>query len=296
MESVGQKLRDARLRKKVALEVISAATKINLRNLTAIEADELAEISSRFTYRSFVRQFAQHVGVDWVQLEPLVNDISGQIPEARVPGQAGGFVPPSIPGLKPKRTQKLRWALSISSLAVTLTLCSTFYGQWETARNDFRGSLAAITSVFTLHNNRNVVRREPKQTPPQVQVSKSVPPVPPAAPETDQSAPVKTDGFRIELSALEQCWLSVVTDGKEVFAGILQPAQTKVLDGRDEARVRTGNAGGIEVNFNGRALGTLGRRGEVRTVVFNKNGYEVLEHSARVELELLAGPATRDGE
>ena len=84
------------------------------------------------------------------------------------------------------------------------------------------------------------------------------------------------NGFRIELTALEATWLSVVTDGREVYSGVLQASDHKVLEGVDEAKIRTGNAGGVEVNFNGRSLGTLGRRGEVRTVLFNKDGYELV--------------------
>jgi len=49
-----------------------------------------------------------------------------------------------------------------------------------------------------------------------------------------------------------------------------------VLEGHDNARVRTGNAGGVNIIFNGKPLGALGGRGEVRTLVFTKQGYEII--------------------
>jgi uncharacterized protein DUF4115 len=36
--------------------------------------------------------------------------------------------------------------------------------------------------------------------------------------------------------------------------------------------LRTGNAGGIEVSFNGRSLGAIGNENEPRTLTFNATG------------------------
>jgi hypothetical protein len=90
-------------------------------------------------------------------------------------------------------------------------------------------------------------------------------------PELDTTAPI-----HIELSAVERAWLSISADGKTTYTGVLDPAQTKVLEGKDSARIRTANAGGVNIVFNGRSLGPLGRRGQARTFVFTKKGYEVV--------------------
>jgi hypothetical protein len=96
-------------------------------------------------------------------------------------------------------------------------------------------------------------------------------------PELDTNAPI-----RIELSAVERTWLSISADGKTTYTGVLDPTQTKVLEGRDSARIRTANAGGVNVVFNGRSLGSLGRRGQSRTFVFTKKGYEVVRGASNV--------------
>lgn len=286
MESVGQKLRDARLRRNLALEDVSAATKINLRNLQAIENDNTAQICSPFTYRSFARQFANFVHVDWTDLEQAVAETSGRMPTPLVPGDPGAPRPASRQRSKPKAS-KLRWALSFTSLILMLGLCSAFYAAWQTARTDVRGAVATFAKSFTpqasteVHPARAVTAKAVNLTPT------------PEPAATNTPTPQAPPSFRIELSAVEKSWLSLSTDGKEVFSGILEPAQTKELDGQEEARIRTGNAGGVTVNFNGRSLGTLGRRGEVRTVIFNKNGYEVLESAARVRNSF---PFTQTGE
>jgi uncharacterized protein DUF4115 len=85
------------------------------------------------------------------------------------------------------------------------------------------------------------------------------------------------EAFRIKLSAVENTWLSLAADGKEVFKGTLRADETRTLEGYQTARVRTGNAGGLEVVFNGRSLGKLGPEGQMRTVVFTKDSYNVLQ-------------------
>jgi hypothetical protein len=87
--------------------------------------------------------------------------------------------------------------------------------------------------------------------------------------------PPEPDKIRLELAATERTWLSVSADGKTAYTGILEPAETKVLEGQDSARLRTGNAGGVSIVFNGKPIGTIGPRGKTRTVIFSKTGYEI---------------------
>ena len=44
--------------------------------------------------------------------------------------------------------------------------------------------------------------------------------------------------------------------------------------------MRTGNAGGVKLTFNGKPVGVVGPRGQVRVVVFTKDSYEVIDPSA----------------
>jgi hypothetical protein len=55
----------------------------------------------------------------------------------------------------------------------------------------------------------------------------------------------------LDLMAHEATWLSVSSDGKPVFSGILQANQTKTVGGKESAKMRVGNAAGIEVRLNG---------------------------------------------
>ena len=116
MQSVGQKLRQAREAQGRTLEDIHSATRISLRTLEAIEADDLDAISSAFLYKSFVRQIAGDVGLNYASLEPAVKAAVATIPVPLVPGE-GGAPLPNVPALRVGRKRSPRLVYAISSFA-----------------------------------------------------------------------------------------------------------------------------------------------------------------------------------
>jgi cytoskeletal protein RodZ len=298
MQSVGTRLREARIKKGYTLEDINARTRISLKNLNAIESDDLARISSPFTYRSFVKQVADTLGTDFSSLAPDVQAASSTMPEPLVPGQEEElFVRPhQFQQVKPKRN--FSWVSRTISIVVIVAAISGFL-IWRNG-----GIQAAKLPSLTLPASSRLASPDQDPTEPirteQIAPQPMLTPVvnkvsqqasglqqlspPPATsetarfqPELDTNAPI-----RIELSAVERTWLSISADGKTTYTGVLDPTQTKVLEGRDSARIRTANAGGVNVVFNGRSLGSLGRRGQSRTFVFTKKGYEVVRGASNV--------------
>lgn len=257
-QSVGNTLREARLRRGLTLDEISASTKIPVRILDAIEADDFHQVSSAFLYKSFARQVATLLQLDYAQLQNNVNTSAEAFPQLRMPGQEEHG--PKVPALGVSREYRVRWGISVVALAVVLTGCSGLYAMWQKARNSA---------------NSTVVEEPQNTVPEKKQVS-----VAPSAEQERALAANQTaeqSGLELKISAVENSWVSIDTDGKRMYSGLLQAADTKVLEGHETARVHTGNAGGIDVVFNGKQLGALGGRGQVMTVVFTRNNYEVVE-------------------
>jgi cytoskeleton protein RodZ len=308
MESVGQKLRQHRLGQGLTLGDVSATTRISVKNLQAIENDELSQISSAFFYRSFVRQFAQRLGLDYSELAAAVQSWASTIPEPAMPGQLHAPLP-KVPPLQPVRAKNFRWFFSFLALISVLTGCSSLYGMWENSRYSLQASVSSfINSLAGNSANRaqtRVVSRVrassaqragvPQQPAASPLTNLPVTPTPernsvlpdgPAEPPVAVAHPnAELDsGFHVEVAAVERTWLSITADDKEVYSGVLEVAETKELEGHDSARIRTGNAGGVSVLFNGKTIGSLGPRGQVRTVVFTKDNYEIVEPSAHIAL------------
>jgi len=95
--------------------------------------------------------------------------------------------------------------------------------------------------------------------------------------ETIASEPAPP-GYKVmlDLMAREATWLSVSSDGKPVFSGILQANQSKTVGGKQFAKMRVGNAAGIEVRLNGKLIGPLGARGQVLVVLFTPDNFEIV--------------------
>jgi cytoskeleton protein RodZ len=104
MASFGENLRREREMRGVSLEEISASTKINLRFLQALEAEDFAKIPGGIFTRSFLRAYADYLGLDTERIlaeyqlvaPPVVEGISSfnkmSLPQARR-GSGGRFVP-----------------------------------------------------------------------------------------------------------------------------------------------------------------------------------------------------------
>ena len=280
MESVGIKLREARARLGLSLQQVTSLTRISVRNLESIESDDLSVIGSPFFYKSFVKQYAEVLQLNYGDLLPAVQSAVSELPEPLVPGQGQSPVPSRATLPASHRRRNWRWFISIASLVIVLVACSGFYALWQTARANARNSVTGLIGTEWVGSLRTKSNGDapPAKLPPPDSIS-------PAATSANAQSKTPPEGaFRIEISALERSWLTVITDGKTAFTGVLEPQETKVLEDHYTARIKTGNAGGISCVFNGKVIGPLGPRGQIRTVVFTRNNYQVLQPAIHVAL------------
>jgi cytoskeleton protein RodZ len=78
--------------------------------------------------------------------------------------------------------------------------------------------------------------------------------------------------FLVVVRAKEDSWVSLTADGKPVVSRILAAGEQRLVRAGSEVVLYTGNAGGLEVSFNGKSLGSLGSGSEVRTLTFTPSG------------------------
>jgi hypothetical protein len=95
------------------------------------------------------------------------------------------------------------------------------------------------------------------------------PPVPVAG--DHPNAPV-----RVELTADEPVWVLVRSDGKYFFSGTLGAKESRAFEATSTVLLRLGNAGGVTITLNGKPVGPVGPKGQVRTVQFTSGGFEIV--------------------
>jgi cytoskeleton protein RodZ len=90
MQAIGERLREARMRQGLDLTEVEVATKIRAKYLRAMENDEFSMLPGTTYVKSFLRTYAEYLGLD-AQL--LVEEFRAQH-EPRGEGEMPSFVPP----------------------------------------------------------------------------------------------------------------------------------------------------------------------------------------------------------
>ncbi len=87
--------------------------------------------------------------------------------------------------------------------------------------------------------------------------------------------PAATGPLHVELSAQEPVWVLARQNGKYLFSGTLDANQTRTIDASGTLVLRVGNAGGLTVSVNGKPVGTLGPKGQIREIQLTSGGVQI---------------------
>jgi cytoskeletal protein RodZ len=243
---------------------------ITQRYLRAIEEDDLQSLPGVFFYKSFVKQYAALLGLDEKKLQPGVDELTASAEPLPLPGADPKYSPlrevdPIVADSNRRLFSDKRVGLSVTALVIVLGGCSGFYTWWNKASYGTQTARQS-SSVPTL---------------PVVAKSSSGKPV---VDVTTETGPDGVNHVVLNLSATETTWLSITSEGKNIFSGVLEPSQTKTLRASDVAKMKVGNAGGLDVRWNGKPIGPIGPRGQVREVLFTPENFHILEPAPKTTL------------
>jgi cytoskeletal protein RodZ len=284
----------------VTLEEMSAATRISIRFLEAIESEELAKLPGGIFTRSFVRTYARYLGLDEERVLTDCQLAGRQKPEfdirritANRARQDGAAVRTRLIGL----------------LAAALLLAGG-YGLFHHSRRvrELRGNTPVAvpprTSATTTANpaaTPSIATNPPANVPASQPSAPALPesnpsqtasvtssggatPAPATTPSAPPSAGTKTQpagagaasqppptapglsDLALQVAATERAWVAVDADGKTVLQKALNPNEVENLKAHESFDVTVGNASGIMLTLNGETLKPLGRRGEVKSI------------------------------
>ncbi len=88
------------------------------------------------------------------------------------------------------------------------------------------------------------------------------------APEYVRVSTFGTGRRTLLITATQECWISFELDYREPREVYLAPGQEVFVRFETEANLRVGNAGGVNVTYNGQDLGAPGREGQVRRLTY----------------------------
>lgn len=146
--------------------------------------------------------------------------------------------------------------------------------QWLTATNVFAAAAFLILAIWIgnylvgYFAGQNIVEEPTK--PPITQPSKPDPTPGIQVPEDteDDDAITVPEKVKLAVTAKQNCWVRVIIDGENNFTGTIRAGEEKIFIGEKSVNIRAGNAGGIDIVFNGEKIGTFGDIGQVKEQEF----------------------------
>ena len=111
------------------------------------------------------------------------------------------------------------------------------------------------------------------QTPPAGTPQSPSPQAPNSAePKAEQLSTPNTSPFEVTIKAKDRAWVSVKSDGKLLIRGVMKPPEVRTIRATDQVVLWTGNAGDVEVSFNGKNVPVPGGQNDESVLVFNASG------------------------
>lgn len=240
----------------ITLEEIAEATKIGTRSLRALEEQDFDKLPGGIFNKGFVRAYARYLGLDE---EQAVADYLAALNEAHAAGKTTRQEP-SATDVSPERdiflpeveeSEPMR--LPLGPIAAVVVVAVLLFSAWH---------------YYSRNGLPNFVRVRA--------AAKTSPAAKPAAP-ADASRPVTNpapafDGFVVRVKAREECWISIVVDGKQVVAAVLPKDSEKSVHAQQSVVLRLGKATGFEVFYNDKLVPSLIPDGKVKTIEFTPAG------------------------
>ena len=268
MISLGETLRRERIRQGLELQGVSEITKIGTRMLQAMEHDDLSKLPGGVFTRSFFKQYAIALGLDPASLDEQLKSLpTGTEEPARSEARKTIIPERSHYSLSDYNSARNNGSLIMSAIWVGLALTASGAVYYWMNRTPSAPSTAPETPL--------------KQ--PAASVRSETPPATPVAPPNAE-APLKQETqaapVDLTLKALEDSWISLSADGESVFSGQLKATETRSVQAQQRVKLVAGNAGGLEIQLNGKPLEPIGPRGQVRAVEFTPEGSHVVPRAS----------------
>lgn len=277
MENLGQILRREREKRGLTIEALAEQTRINPLYFRAIEAGDRGSLPGGFFYRSFLRQYARLLELpESVYQDEIERSLEQETQAPPALPDRHIDVPPMPTGTTDRAVETRRWLARVAGLVAVVALATMFYTvylRWRTPAEVAQSGTPEPPPIAMPSS------AEPKPEP-EIPAPASEPGVAETA-EAKPAAPVAEGPVQLKLAAREPVWVEVWADGRRVFNNLMKASDSRSFGAEAKIRIVLGNAGGMDLEWNGRALEPVGPRGQVRTVEFSAEGYQTVAPSPR---------------
>jgi len=261
-------LKSIRESKGFTLMDIFERTRISMANLEAIENGEFHLLPPPVFTKSFIKIYAKILGVE---SSPIISRYE-QYLETLKSSQKDLVEKEKSPQPVKVNYKSFLWGFFILIVAglVALTL-SSHKSDIDILKNQIGEPVQKTVSLKPADEIKSEVKSETAdqlpaapqaQSPANVKESKPAVQQDKASQDTNKQKRKIAGTYQIVMEAKELTWLRIAADEEPPYEVLLQPGE-KIERAGSHFLIDVGNAGGIDIEFQGKSLGDLGKRGEV---------------------------------
>ena len=215
-------------------------------SLEALERSDLSRLPGGIFTRSFIRAYAQEVGLD---PDRTIQDFIAELPE-----DAAHVTAHPVAVEDGERLESDRRAVTTAVRLILVSAPIIGFVMY------YSGQRQAVEFPNIPQPVVESVLPEAAAAPLQSEASLPAPePARVAAPVSETAVA----GLTMEIAPRATCWVSVNADGERVFSGLMAGGDRRTVTARDQIVLNVGDAAAFDYTLNGRPGRALGAPGEV---------------------------------
>jgi cytoskeletal protein RodZ len=266
MPALGERFRAAREARGLTLSDVAEHIRIRSVYLAAIEDENWSAIGAPVYIRGFLRTYARFLGLE---PEEVVAEFNSQASAPPPPVPTAPGAPPRTSYLADEEppARGLSPLIWVASLVAVVLIAVVVYNE---AMLHTRQSATVLPSNSpTAAASAAAAGVAADASPSENSTSADSSPSPagsslgsPTVAATLSPAPLASGTANLEVRLTAPSWLRVTVDGNVSMEGTFPAGTDRQFRGKI-ARLRIGNAGGVEIIIDGKSMGTLGAAGDV---------------------------------
>ena len=272
MPALGERFRAAREARGLTLSDVAEHIRIRSVYLAAIEEENWTAIGAPVYIRGFLRTYARFLGLE---PEEVVAEFNSQASAPPPPVPAAPGAPPRTTYLADEEppSRALSPLIWIASLVAVVLIAVVVYNEATFRARQSANALPSNspTAVASTEGAALAADGTPSAAASaSADDGSSANPTqnPSGAPSVSPSpSPLASGSANLEVRLSAPSWLRVTVDGNVSMEGTFPAGTVRQFHGKT-ARLRIGNAGGVEVIIDGKSVGKLGAAGDVVERIF----------------------------
>lgn len=238
----GEILKRERERRGLSIDEVSELTRIRPNYISAIESNDQENLPAGVFIRGFIRAYAKALELD----ERELLNMMGEMEPVRL----------TLPKVfKRKESSKEKIFLGIFCI-IFITVLALLINGYIKERGEKSGEIQRSETVKK--ESLRVINKDTEKNK-KDEVVKGESPSPPT-------------GHTLQCKVKVRTWMRVKIDDSEPREYIFEPGAILKWEAKDRFELLIGNAGGVDISFDGRPLGELGKLGQVvRLILPEKN-------------------------